>query len=150
MKKIFSAIYIFLLLAGLGCGKESADPPKEITTKFPPPAWKANDTGKYPATMTAVVTLPSPLATDALENDNLAAFIGDECRGVGVVIDVNSQKLFFVLIQGMPDESNKITFKYYSIKTSFMYESRTSLNFLVDDVYGTAGNPKTIDLEQLK
>ncbi len=150
MKKILSAIYIFLLAAGFGCGKGTVVVPEEILTRFPLPAWKANDTGKYPATMTAVIALPAPLAGTATGNDHLAAFIGGECRGVGALIEVNNQKLFFVLIQGLPDESEKITFKYYSSKTSFMYDSRTALNFLVDDVYGTAGNPKTIDLDQLK
>ena len=150
MKKILSIMSIVLVVTMLGCAKESTDPQNEPATKFPPPSWKADETGKYPATMTAVISLPVLLAPTAMENDHLAAFIGDECRGVGVVVEVNSQNLFFVLIQGLPEESGKITFKYYSNKTSYMYESRSTLNFLVDVVYGTAVNPKTIELEQLK
>lgn len=150
MKKTLSALAITVLLAITGCGKESVKTPEVAATKFPPPAWKADETGKYPATMTAVISLPVPLAGTALETDPVAAFIGDECRGVGVIVNVNSKPLYFVLIQGLPEESTKISFKYYSNKTSYMYESRSPLNFLVDAVYGTATDPKIIELDQLK
>ena len=149
MKQVISIIGFVLVLALVGCGKESTDPQKESATKFPPPSWKADETGKYPATMTAVISLPASVAATAVENDNLAAFVGDECRGVGVVVEVNNQNLFFVLIQGLPEESGNITFKYYSTKTSYMFEAKPALNFHVDAVYGTAANPQVITLEQL-
>jgi hypothetical protein len=151
MKRTILVFYIFLTVIGLGCSKKSVDAPEEVATKFPAPAWKADETGKYASTMTAVVTLPATLAVDGdVENDKLAAFVNNECRGVGVIVKVNNQNLFFVLIQGLPDESNKITFKYFSNKTSYMYESGSALNFLVDAVYGTAQNPKTLELTRLK
>lgn len=150
MKQLLSIIGSLFVLTIIGCGKESADPQKQAATKFPPPSWKADETGKYDATMTAVIRLPEPIASTAAENDNLAAFVGDECRGVGVVVAVNNENLFFVLIQGLPEESATITFKYYSTKTSYMYEAKPALNFLVDAVYGTAANPQLITLEQLK
>ena len=150
MKRISSALYIFLIAATLGCSKKPVDTPEEAATKFPAPTWKADDTGKYPATMTAVVTLPVTLAGSTMENDKLAAFVNDECRGVGVIVQVSSLNLFFVLIQGLPEEANKITFRYYSNKTSYMYESQSALTFLADAIYGTAENPKTLELTQLK
>ena len=150
MKRISSALYIFLIAATLGCSKKSVDTPEEVATKFPVPNWKADDTGKYPATMTAVFTLPVTLAGSSTENDKLAVFVNDECRGVGVIVEVNNQNLFFVLIQGLPEETNKITIKYYSNKTSYMYESRSALTFLADSIYGTAENPKILALTQLK
>ncbi len=150
MKRISSVLYIFLVAATLGCSKNPADIQEEAATKFPVPNWKTDDTGKYPATMSAVFTLPATLAGSSMENDKLAAFVNDECRGVGVIVENNNQKLFFVLIQGLPEETNKITIKYYSNKTSFMYESRSALTFLADGIYGTAENPKIPELTQLK
>ena len=150
MKRISSALYIFLIVAALGCSKKaSVDVPEKAATKFPVPTWKADDTGKYPATMTAVVTLPATLAGDAMDNDKLAAFVNNECRGVGVIVKVDNLSPFFVLIQGLPEETNKIIFRYYSNKTSYMYESRSPLTFLADGIYGTAANPKTLELTQL-
>lgn len=41
------------------------------------------ESGKYPETMTAVVSLPEALPFERRDKDILAAFVGDECRGVG-------------------------------------------------------------------
>src|SRR4051812_616660 len=108
MKKISPAIYIFLMLATLGCSKKPVDTPLAEATKFAAPTWKADDTGKYPATMTAVVALPVTVSGSAMENDNLAAFVNNECRGVAVIVKVGTVNLFFVLIQGLPEEASKI------------------------------------------
>ena len=150
MKSISSVFYIFLMAATLGCSKSSVDTPEQMATKFPVPTWIADDTGKYPATMTAVFALPVTLAGTSVENDKLAAFVNGECRGVGVIVAVNNLNLFFVLIQGLPEEENKITIRYYSNKTSYMYESQSELTFLADEIYGTAENPKILELSQLK
>jgi hypothetical protein len=149
MKRMF---YFFLIAAALGCSKNSDDTQEEaeVMTKFPVPNWKADDTGKYPATMTAVFSLPATLAGSLMENDQLAAFVNGECRGVGVIVDSNNLKLFFVLIQGLPEETNNIKIKYYSHKTSYMYESKSALTFLADGIYGTAENPKIVELTQIK
>ena len=150
MKKISFAIYILLVAVTLGCSKNSDDVPEQEATKFPPPTWKEDDTGKYPATMTAVFALPAALAGSSTANDKLASFINEECRGVGTIVEANNLKLFFVLIQGLPEETNNITIKYYCNKTSYMYQSQSALTFLADGVSGTAENPKILELTQLK
>lgn len=150
MKKIFSAFGIFLLLATLSCRKSPVEPKPAEATKFPVPNWKADETGRYPATMTAVFSLPATLAASSQENDKLAAFVNDECRGVGEIIQFNNQNLFFVLIQGLPDENTSITIKYYSSKTAYMYQSQAVLTFLADGNYGTAEESKIVALTQVK
>ena len=72
------------------------------------------------------------------------------CRGVGIIVDVNDVKLFFVLIQGLPEETSNITVRYYSNKTSYMYEAQSALTFLAAGVHGTVENPKIPELTQLK
>ena len=150
MKRISALLFISLVLATFGCSKKSADMPVQEVATFPTPDWKADDTGKYPATMTAVLALPAALAAGAMENDKLAAFINDECRGVGVVVKVDKQNLFFVLVQGLTDETNKITIKYYSNKTAYLYKSEPVITFSADATYGTAEDPQIVALTQIK
>ena len=152
MIKTSIALYILLVLCAAGCSKTAEVVPVIPVvgaTKFPAPTWKADDTGKYPATMTAVVALPAAMVANITPGDKLAAFINGECRGVGVVDKVNSQDLFFVLVQGLPDETGKITFKYYNEKTAYMFEASSVINFLIDGVYGSAQNPKVLELKHL-
>jgi hypothetical protein len=149
MKWITLALCGFLLMVTLGCSKKETAP-EEVATKFPAPEWKEDNTGKYPASMTSVVALPLTLAGSLTEKDQLAAFVNGECRGVGALEKVSNLDLFFVMIHGMPDEASPVKFKFYSSKTAYMYESDTTINFLVDAVFGTAQNPKTLKLSQLK
>lgn len=150
MKWITSLLCVFLLVTALSCSKTGSTNPNESGTKFPAPQWQADTTGKYPATMTAVLALPGALAGDLMANDQLAAFINGECRGLAALEKVGNVDLFFIMIRGLPDETSNIKFKYYSSKTSYMYESNDTIRFLIDDVYGTAQNPKTLELSQLK
>ena len=145
-----TSILFVLLTASLSCSKTENTTPDVPGTKFSAPDWKQDTTGRYPASMTAVLALPGSLAVAVVESDQMAAFVNDECRGLGTMETVNNKSLFFVMIHGMPDETSKIKFKYYSSKTSYMYESKDTLNFLIDAVYGTAQNPKTLQLSQLK
>lgn len=150
MIKISAAIIVAIFCVLTSCKKRFDIPAEEVVTKFSPPTWKADETGKYPASMTAVVAIPSKLYTNFNANDQLAAFAGDECRGEGVIVKLDTSNVFFVLIRGISSEHSKITFKYYSAKTSYMYETLPELSFLVDDVYGTAQNPKVLDLKLIK
>jgi hypothetical protein len=150
MKWIKSMLCIFFLVATLGCSKNKSADQDESGTKFQAPQWRADTTGKYPATMTAVFVLPAALAGNLTANDQLAAFINGECRGVAALEKLSDVNLFFIMIRGLPDESSSVKFKYYSSKTSYMYESNDAINFLIDAIYGTAQNPKTLELSQLK
>jgi hypothetical protein len=139
---------VLLVVVTMACqkGAEEAGPPKEEQTTFPPPKWKADDSGKYPATMTAVVALPIVLQGNMLAGDELAAFVNGECRGEGVVVKVGMANLYFVLVRGLAEEQNPVVFKYYSAKSRYMYETGPVVNFLIDDVYGTAESPKLLSL----
>ena len=153
MKTILWISSIVLLFGTGSCKKEKESqitPPVETFTKFPPPSWKADETGRYPATMTAVLALPATLEANKSDNDQIAAFINDECRAVGESVTVGTKTLSFALIRGMADEQNKIVFKYYQAKTGYLYQSGSELNFLIDAVYGTAQNPKLLLLSQVK
>lgn len=75
--------------------------------------------------MTAVVVLPENLQTYFQTNDQIAAFINGECRGVGQLID----NAFFITIKGTPEENSKVSFRYYNTRNQYMYATDANLSF---------------------
>ena len=145
MKRYISYILIAacLLTAG-GCKKKNKE---EIYPKFPPPGWTNETTGKYTSSMTAVVKLPRDLDKSYQASDELAAFIGEECRAVAEVVEVAGERLFYLLIQGEPSAGSQIRFRYYSTSSSYIYHSDNVLNFSIDGSYGNADQPVTLALK---
>ena len=151
MKKYKPLITLFLaaiIITLSSCGK---DKDKDSYMKVPAPGWKEDITGKYPASMTAVVQLPPNLLSSLQPEDKMAAFIKDECRGVGVLVKVNDAiSVFYVMIHGAAAEQGKINFKYYSKEDSYLYTTIDFLDFSVDSNYGTVDKPAILDLEHAK
>ncbi|HYH56606.1 MAG TPA: hypothetical protein VD772_08350 [Anseongella sp.] len=145
MKTCIAFLLIALLLPGTaGCKKD-----KKVYPTYPPPGWEKQPDGKYPYSMTAVLRLPNDLGAGYKENDELAAFIGEECRSVAVPVDVEGARLFYFLIQGAAVENERIVFKYYSSGSSYMYASDPIIEFKADGNYGTADQPWTLVLKHL-
>ena len=137
---LFAATLIIGLLTG--CSKDLNH------TTFPAPSWQIDKTGKSPVSMTAIVSTYYPLNADLLPADKLGAFINGECRGIGSLVKISPiSSVFFILIHGTAAEQNKITFKYYSSKTSYMYATTDFLTFKVDESFGTADKPEILDLK---
>lgn len=151
MKTIFSIAGLFLLMLSTSCKKEETEKKaEEQITKHSPPAWKVEAPGRFPATMIAVVALPADLQAAAANDDQLAAFINGECRGEGTAEKIGNHQVYFFLIRGLDSEQSKIVFKYYSAKTAYMYQTEPEVSFKIDDVYGTAENPKVLTLKLVK
>lgn len=141
MKK-YIWIFIFSLAAGCitGCKKHHTQP----TT--PPPSWSVDTSSKYPATMTAVLEPPQDMEPYVTSSDELGAFVGNECRGIGKIITVNNEKMFFVMIRGTASEQSVISFQYYRSWDKHLYKTGAFLNFTVDGNYGTADVPQILNL----
>lgn len=135
-------LILILAMTFFGCGK------KDGVNKMAPPSWTIDTSGKYPATMTAVVKLTPALMKTESAADKLAAFIGEECRGIGQQVHLDSTSVFFVLIKGKASENDKIRFKYYRSYNSKLYETAPFLDFVMDANYGTAANPEILELVQ--
>lgn len=145
MKKYYIVIGCVILLAcAMSCKKSHRLP------KVPSPNWTVEDMGKYPASMTAVVQVPESLQKHIQNDDKIAAFIGEECRGTGALVTTGSVSAFFILIHGTSSEQSKISFKYYTAGRSNMYETAATLDFTVDGNYGTADVPEILDLKPVK
>lgn len=139
---IMCLLTALLLPAATGCKKD-----KNVYPTYPPPAWERQPDGKYPYSMTAVLRLPNDLARGYTENDELAAFIGGECRSVAEPVEVMNARLFYFLIQGDAVGDEPIVFKYYSAGSSHMYVSDPIIKFKADGNYGTVDEPRTLVLK---
>ncbi|GAA4306083.1 hypothetical protein [Compostibacter hankyongensis] len=139
-KYILSAV-LLLFAAGTYSCKKHKNPPK-----VPPPQWKVDTSGKYPASMTAVVRIPDYLMQHGQPGDQLGAFINGECRGIGKLIKLDAGDVYFVLIIGEAAEQDKVSFSYYSAYSSYMYGTSPFLDFTMDGNYGTADHPEKLAL----
>ena len=75
--------------------------------------------GKYPFQMTAYVSLPEHLAAYADGQDELAAFAGDECRGVAEWIGAGVCRLTII----GNDEPADLHVRYYSGRNAYLYQT---------------------------
>jgi len=141
---IITILLVILLLSLAACKKHHTRP------KIPAPTWTVDDSGKYPASMTAVVQVPKNLQPHIQPSDKIGAFVGDECRGTGTLVKVRDASVFFVLIHGVASEQAKISFRYYRSSKSYLYATEPFLDFIQDGNYGTADGPKILDLSPVK
>ena len=79
------------------------------------------------------------------ENDMLAAFAGDELRGVAQAISVPTalghELSFFILIYSNLDQGDNLNFKYYSFNEDQIYDLNEQLMFTSDEFLGDVDNP---------
>lgn len=139
-KNSFLIISFVIFTFLLSCRKE--EPP------VPSPDWKIAESPDYSVNMTAVVEVPATqmLMTVTGDKDRLAAFVGDECRGVGTRV---KGEVYFVLIRGKADESKNVKFKYYNADWQKMYETDSFLPFEPDVVFGTIDVPEILNLQKV-
>jgi len=105
------------------------------------------ESGKYTASMKAVVTLNTPLPFETRTSDLFAVFIGEECRGLGVKSEVGGKTIYTFDILGKSDAEGAVYFKYYSQQTSAIYTAAETFNFSKNGVSGTDVAPFTLTLK---
>lgn len=132
--RIILSIMAVCIVALSGCKKE------EVYKTFEKPHWKEVFDAEYTTSMTAIIDLPRELAVYANENDELAAFVNGECRGIAVKVD----GLNYIMIKCKPDEDGMVTFKYYSAANKYMYQCVNCTPLENDGIYGTADSPIVI------
>jgi hypothetical protein len=145
MKRFISIIILSLTLIGTNsCSKKEG---AQSLSKVSAPNWAVDTTGKYPLSMTAVVKVPVGIVVDISEADQIGAFCGDECRGLGSLIKTGTASVFFIMIHGTGLEQVPISFRYYSVKNSRMYDTAAFLDFEIDGNYGTIDAPEELDIK---
>lgn len=105
------------------------------------------ESGKYPEVMTAFVALPEALAFEQRNNDKLAAFVGDECRGTGTLVESGGQKVYQFDIRGKKGEKAPVYFLYYSLQTSGIYRATETIPFTDKGIEGSEKEPIRLTLQ---
>lgn len=137
--KSCSIILCALLLLAAGCKKEEpVDPQKQLYGDVARPTWTVSEDYDYTSSMTAVIkieTLNDQIVNDQMVNDSdvLAAFIGDECRGIATY----DSGLFYLYIAG-PGES--VTLRYWSAHYKNLFAAEP-IPFVNDTQLGSTAEP---------
>ena len=137
IKSVFIAVAFFLAGGFFSCQEENVN-------FYEAPEW-AMESGDYSESMTGVIDLPEYVKPYVSEGDELAAFIGDVCRGTGTLID----GVFFINIQGNPEEASPIVFRYYNSRNRYLYQESGKIFFEPNGIIGTADLPYVLTLEVL-
>ncbi|MGM9847297.1 MAG: hypothetical protein ACI31F_05040 [Muribaculaceae bacterium] len=113
-------------------GKEEGSQTAPLLVKF-------DCSGVCPLKMKAYIIPDEDVLRNASSNDILAAFCGDECRGVAQGKMLTDGSIGFQMeIIGSFDEHEQIILKYYCAKTSYMYHSAASFAFDGENSIGSA------------
>ncbi|MDR0873579.1 MAG: hypothetical protein LBN27_08995 [Prevotellaceae bacterium] len=145
MKKIFKVTVICTLaaLATLSCKKK-----EETYTRFDSPIWVVDSEVNFNGyvNMAAIVVLPDNIVGSAQEDDKLAAFAGEEVRGVATLIDGK----YYITIVGTPEDNSPIHFEYYSARNRYMYKTAELFPFEADTWFGTVDTPEKLPLNVVR
>jgi hypothetical protein len=112
------------------------------------PNWTNNN--NYSLTMTYIANISKsgtiqPLVT----GDELAAFVGTECRGNGTIVNIGGNPVFFLIIGGNQISNEILTFKYYQKSTNKVYNlTLTNKQFIGNENFGTPDSPYTFIINQ--
>ena len=111
------------------------------TTTYAQPDWSVNPNEyMYSMTITGKLKLNGKFSVN--ENDFLAAFINDECRGVASVKyqSVLDEYLVFLMIYSN-DLTGTVSFKVYDSQQDSTNFTNETIDFTVNDIVGSVANP---------
>ena len=140
--KSCSTILCALLLLAAGCkkdpGTDPENPQKNLNGDVARPTWTVQEDYDYTSSMTAVIKvekLNDQTVNDSVVNDSdlLAAFIGEECRGIATY----DSGLFYLYIAG-PGEA--VTLRYWSAHYKNLFAAEP-IPFVNDTQVGSTAEP---------
>lgn len=122
---------------------------EEFFQTYPRPAWGIASPESLPYSFTAIVAIPENINTYASDDDLVAAFIGDECHGLGSLVESENgdKKVYYITVRGSDTENRQIVFRYYNSKLSYLYEAKTTVPFEIEGVCGSYDTPLMLDLQ---
>lgn len=140
LKNILIVVMLGAVCLLSSCKKETVYP------TFAAPGWTVTDNPNYSVTMTVIAEIPDHLEQVAQSRDELAAFTGEECRGVANKVG----NLYYIMINGTEEEVSQIHFRFYSAATQYLYRTNTAIPFRANEMLGTIENPEKLLLEIIK
>jgi len=132
----YLALTIMLLALLSGCHKNDDE---DFDTK---PNWVvATDVNKE-FSMTYIVRVSVNSEVQPLvPSDELAAFIGTQCRGTATIVSNDSKNCFYLLFYGNQNDTEKLTFRYFSSEKKKIYESAPLDNYFPNQMAGSLDAP---------
>ena len=108
-----------------------------------PPDWTVNPPDfQFNASMTGVLLFNGEESTDG--SDIIAAFVGDECRGIktdGIIFPSTGRKVFGITLYGN-ENGETLTFKAYDASMDHVFDSTGySYSFVPENSEGNATEP---------
>lgn len=135
-KMRYLGILLVLLALLSGCSKN-----KDGKTDTKPNWIVANDVKKeFSVTYVVRVSVNNEIQP-LLEADELAAFIGTQCRGTAAIVTNDSKNCFYLLIYGNQNDTEKLFFKYYSSKKARIFESIPIDTYFPNQIVGSLDVP---------
>jgi hypothetical protein len=126
------------------CSKDTDPYPK-----YPVPDWGIESPELLPNSFTAIIAIPDNINIYATDNDKVAAFIDDRCRGIGTLVDEANKRVYYITIRANDEEDGNIIFKYYNSRLSYLYQAKQTIQFETDGTYGTYDSPVILELEHV-
>lgn len=105
------------------------------------PAWQTPDMAAYECSMMGLVTLCPALMPTASEDDMIAAFVGDECRGVcnlSLYKEDGAEKqegFGFLFLRGNTGDA-AVSLKYYSARLKRVFTVNNCFEMIADGDFG--------------
>lgn len=82
-----------------------------------------------------------------IEGDELAAFIGNKCRGIATIVSNNNTNSFYLLVFGNQNDTENLYFKYYSKQKTWIFEAKPFSNYFPNQLVGSPDEPFRLEFE---
>ncbi len=130
------AIPFLLLALFAGCKKNAGENP------MIKPNWVvvSNIDKEFSMTYVAQVTVKAEIQP-LVEGDELAAFIGDQCRGIATIVSHDNKNCFYLLIYGNQNDTEKLSFKFYSNQKKWIFETIPIDTYFPNQTVGSLDTP---------
>lgn len=131
MKKLFFSL-VCMAIFGLSYAQPTAT------------HWTQPDNMNYNMIVTSIIKIDGTV--QANENLEIGAFIGDECRGCSLPLDIDGEYWYFLMVASNSSNEGPLGFRLYdhAEQEELDYECLTELYFTSDAVYGDI-DPETGD-----
>jgi hypothetical protein len=111
------------------------------------PNWAAVTTDfQYTMTYIAHVSINSGVQT-IQDGDEVAAFVGTECRGAATIVTAGTTKSFYLLIKGNQTSTETLTFKYYQKSSSHIFDLNLTKDFVANQAFGSLDVPFVFEVK---
>lgn len=103
--------------------------------------------GYHPLRMKAVFKINYNSLKPINDDDKLAAFVNEECRGKGKFIERNGKKIVELDINGSLVTKEKVSIRYYNASLKYQYESVKTFDFVPGGSFGSIEAPELVELK---